>query len=462
MSKFTDGYPLEEIPRTFQEVVQVIKHLKIRYLWIDSYCIIQGDSEDAREDWNREAQKMCSVYTNSYLNIGSAYSKNPHGGLFQQRDVKRYSDVLSIKWRPTAVEEESVYSIRADYEIAWCPTLFSLDRAFCDLRQGAMSERAWTIQEIILSPRMLNFTQSEIIWQCSEGAACETAPAPSRKFILEVEKWSPFWAAENGVAPPSSVENCTDDMLRLIRRWSATLDKYCRADLSYPEKDRLKALAGIGEHFSRLTNRTYQYGVLDGTMPQALLWTSPRSRRTGIGPSWHWAARRNAAYNNLSYGDYEALYNPRGVEILAHTFLQQQDVLSESKVATNAALNINWPTLICVGRLLEPMADSLLNANSFCCHLRLPMDIELLDPSIATYGEIDHGKWIRLQDLRQGDIRILPLLYKDPVIWTMVLRIDESGFYKRIGILEIASPEGKIRAIQKQLAKRKPSLIIIK
>lgn len=90
ISKFTDGFPLEQIPRTFQEVVQVIKHLKIRYLWIDSYCVIQGDSDDAREDWNREAQKMCSVYTNSHLNIGSAYSENPHGGLFQQRDVKNF------------------------------------------------------------------------------------------------------------------------------------------------------------------------------------------------------------------------------------------------------------------------------------------------------------------------------------------------------------------------------------
>lgn len=462
ITKFTDGCPLEEIPRTFQEVIQVIKHLKIRYLWIDSYCIIQGDSEDAREDWNREAQKMCSVYTNSYLNIGSAYSKNPHGGLFRQRDVDKLSCDLILKWRPTTVEEESFYSICVDFESTSSRRFEPLFRAFYDLDQGAMSKRAWVVQETVLSPRMLTFTKNQLIWQCSEGAACETAPAQSRESILEVEKRSPFWATENGLAPPSSLGKCPDDMPKLLRRWFNTLNKYLEAELSYPGKDRLKALDGIAEHFSRLTNRAYRYGMLDGTMPQALLWASPDNRPTGIGPSWHWASLSNAMYTTLGYGDLEALSNPRSVETLAHTFLQEHDMASESKASTNSALDINWPTLICVGRLLEPMADPWLEVSWLSCRLRLPMSIRLLDPSVDTDGMIDEGNWTSLRDRYQRDIRILPLIYKDPVIWTLVLRIEESGFYKRIGILQIASPGGKIRAIQQQLAKRKPSLIIIK
>lgn len=462
ISKFTDGCPLKEIPRTFREAIQVIKHLKIRYLWIDSYCIMQGDSEDAREDWNREAQKMCSVYTNSYLNIGSAHSENPHGGLFQKRNAKQFHFDLFIKWRPTTVEEESFYSICVDFEITSAQRFNPLYQAFFELESSAMSKRAWVVQETVLSRRMLTFTKNQLIWQCSEGAACETAPAQSRESILEVERFSSFWAAENGWVPPPSLEKCTDDIPKLMRRWFNTFDKYCRADLSYPGKDRLKALAGVGEHFSRLTNRAYRYGILDGTLPQALLWASLKSRPTGIGPSWHWASLSNAMYIKLKYGDLKALYNPRDAEILAHTFFQEHDMESESKASTNSANDINWPTLICVGRLLELMADIRLEVSWYSCRLRLPMNIRLLDPSVDTYGIIDRANLDGMQDPPRGNLRILPLIYKDPVIWTLVLRIEESGFYKRIGVLVIASRRGKIRAIQQQLAKGKPSLIIIK
>lgn len=310
---------------------------------------------------------------------------------------------------------------------------------------------------------MLTFTKNQLIWQCSEGVACETAPAQSRESILEFERCSPFWAAESGPAPPLSLEKRTDDMPKLMRRWFYTLDKYCQANLSYPGKDRLKAFAGIAEHFSRLTNRAYRYGILDGTMPQALLWSATQNRSTGIGPSWHWASESNAMYTWLDYSaPLEDLYNLRSSETLAYTFLQEQDVASESRISTNAAPNITWPTLICVGRLLEPRVYPRLHLDTPFRRLRLPKDIRLLDPSIDTGGMIVEGSWTSLQGLRRRDIRILPLIYKDQVIRTLVLRIEESGFYKRIGILVIASPGGKIRDVQQQLAKRKPSLIIIK
>lgn len=404
---------------------------------------------------------MCSVYTNSYLNIGSAYSESPHGGLFRQRDVEKLSRDLILKWRPTTIEEESFYSICVDFEIASYMRFDPLYQAFSNLELCAMSKRAWVVQETVLSPRMLTFIEHQLIWQCSEGAACETAPAQSRESILEVEQWSPFWAAGNGLAPPLSLEKCTDDMSKLMQRWFNILNNYLKANLSHPEKDRLKALTGVGEHFSRLTNRAYRYGILDGTIPQALLWASPIGKSTGIGPSWHWAFLSNATYNSLSRGDLEALYNLRSAEFLAHIFFQEQHVASESKASTKAALDITWPTLICVGRLLEPVAGPWLCLSKWQCRLRLPMDIELLDPSVDTHGVLDGRSWNKA-DPREGNIMMLPLIYKDQVIWTLVLRFEESGFYQRIGILKITSPGGKIRAIQQQLTKRKPSLIIVK
>lgn len=77
ISKFTNGYPVENLSLTFREAITVTKYLDIKYLWIDSYCIMQGDSRIAREDWSREAEQMHKVYTNSCLNIGCAHSDGP-------------------------------------------------------------------------------------------------------------------------------------------------------------------------------------------------------------------------------------------------------------------------------------------------------------------------------------------------------------------------------------------------
>jgi len=49
---------MSELPKTFQEVVQIVRRLNLRYLWIDTLCIIQDDPKD----WMQESADMCHVY----------------------------------------------------------------------------------------------------------------------------------------------------------------------------------------------------------------------------------------------------------------------------------------------------------------------------------------------------------------------------------------------------------------
>ena len=44
----------ESLPKTFRESVEVVRALGIKYLWIDSLCIIQGDAAD----WAHQATLM--------------------------------------------------------------------------------------------------------------------------------------------------------------------------------------------------------------------------------------------------------------------------------------------------------------------------------------------------------------------------------------------------------------------
>ena len=50
--------PLSSMPEMFQDAVIASRELGIRYLWIDSLCIIQ----DSVEDWELECSKMGRVY----------------------------------------------------------------------------------------------------------------------------------------------------------------------------------------------------------------------------------------------------------------------------------------------------------------------------------------------------------------------------------------------------------------
>jgi hypothetical protein len=81
----TTGVPWTEVEtnRNFADVLQAASNLGVRYVWIDSLCIIQNQPGSA--DFKKEALRMHLVYRNSYCNIASADSTDHKGGLFRDR-----------------------------------------------------------------------------------------------------------------------------------------------------------------------------------------------------------------------------------------------------------------------------------------------------------------------------------------------------------------------------------------
>jgi hypothetical protein len=56
------GFEMESLPQNFRDAIVMTRKLRVRYLWIDSLCIIQ----DSREDWEQESAVMGEVYSNCY------------------------------------------------------------------------------------------------------------------------------------------------------------------------------------------------------------------------------------------------------------------------------------------------------------------------------------------------------------------------------------------------------------
>lgn len=93
------GLQRSDLPKTLQDSIIIAEQLGIRYLWIDSLCIIQ-DSDD---DWATEAAKMGEIYLGSVVTIVAASSSSAEHGCFNQRSVptiqslRAHDKVISIQ-----------------------------------------------------------------------------------------------------------------------------------------------------------------------------------------------------------------------------------------------------------------------------------------------------------------------------------------------------------------------------
>lgn len=365
MPEFLRGISVHRLPRSFREVIETVRKLRIRYLWIDCYCIIQGSDEAARVDWDREAGRMEEVYSYSFLNIGSAHSASPYDGLYHDRDLLN-SHSLFMKWKPTAKWQASEFMmwIRLGSE--------PLEGAFDDLSESSITTRAWAIQEAVLSSRMLSYTDKQVFWQCAENAACEDFPQEEAEQVNWAAAQHPFWTSvdsaqllrSNRRTPPGGFllnDNSYDFDGKNYRaspeeKWFNALTMYCTALLTYHDKDVFRAIDGVGRRFGRLTGRSYRHGILDGTLPRALLWVadsnSCRRASTNLAPSWHWASYETLDFS--SFGSITSLYFKERVSRgrfapLAYVFMSDDC----EQFARKADATDLWPYLFCIGRPLE-------------------------------------------------------------------------------------------------------------
>lgn len=143
--------PFDELPASFQDAVRVTRALGVRYLWIDSLCIIQN----CEKDWATEAGKMEVVFSNAYCTIAASSATSSLAGFLGERGQR---DVTRVPM-PGG---ESLYLAE------------HIDNFHADVENSVLSSRGWVFQERALSRRTLYFTSTQIYWECGNGIVCET------------------------------------------------------------------------------------------------------------------------------------------------------------------------------------------------------------------------------------------------------------------------------------------------
>lgn len=262
--RLATGISKTDMPQTMQDAILVAQKLDIRYIWIDSMCIIQ----DSKEDWLHEAAKMASIYAHAELTVAASWCSSPGQSLFSTRGITHAATDI------TSFDSESVFLRRLKPHFTWQDIendWFKNDPYIDAEKEWPLLSRGWVYQEQLLSRRMLHFTKDELIWECNECTACECRP------LQTVDS-----AGARVMKQPVNSKS-----------WSQIMQEYAKRELTFPS-DKLPALAGIAKSFGVGSSKgEYMCGLWAGDLESCFFWygTGRRGPRPDVKmPSWSWAS----------------------------------------------------------------------------------------------------------------------------------------------------------------------------
>jgi len=220
----------------------------------------------------------------------------------------------SMVYRPVRLQQQNsgcgssgCFATRNQYRVRPChvPNPFNTDSkySFCirsqylhhihdrEVRGSLWYNRGWIFQERTLSPRLLMFCGTQILWACEQLQAAETWPCgkTSENYIdqfvsFKVEKARFYKLLDHSCGV--SADHST---------WWEFLQDYMTSAQLTIRSDRLVAIQGIATLIQGLTGKSYCAGFwLNDDLPDSLLWKPggtilPRPNEYRA-PSWFWAA----------------------------------------------------------------------------------------------------------------------------------------------------------------------------
>lgn len=249
--------PLVTLPRTFRDAVLVARRLSVRYLWIDSLCIVQ----DSKEDWVWHCRIMHGIYGLSFLTLNASAAKDCHGGLFVD-DTR--PPLLQYAIKPTDCPDSIFIAESLDSQL------------FRPKAETYTESRAWCFQETVLAPRVAFFGLIMMGWLCNRLRASQQDGDLG-----------------SGSGTGHRLNSILDESFRHMT-WSSIVINYSRRLLTH-ENDKLPALAGIAALAQEVTNDVYIAGHWKSNLLHSLLWRTchPESARRPVeyrAPSWSWTS----------------------------------------------------------------------------------------------------------------------------------------------------------------------------
>jgi hypothetical protein len=292
-----EGLHISRLPRTFQDAILVTRRFSIQYLWIDALCIIQ----DSDSDWKREAPTMRYVYSHSACNIAASAAINQDSGFFRTRCE---SNIL-----PAVVSYYSSQNSGPKQHYL----LFEWNR---HLARGPLQERGWIFQECLLAPRVLYFTENQVLYECFQETKSEGFPQ-GIPYHRRPKDLGSLWDLLDDHASKSVSKKPERMSFRVHELWNHILERYSRCNFTF-SKDRLPALLGIAQLFAQVTGDEYIDGLWRSHLIEQLVWRVPQPQSQSIVErgisSWSWASTDEEVKPVILSEDWRNLIVINGIE----------------------------------------------------------------------------------------------------------------------------------------------------
>ncbi|KAF4589018.1 hypothetical protein EYR40_010574 [Pleurotus pulmonarius] len=140
---FAKEHVLSRIPQTIRDAMTITRALGIRYLWVDSFCIVQ-DGEG--KDWTEAILKMHLIYGAAYVVMCAVGSDSAFSGI----------EGISRPRGPARDLEEIAPNFHLAYKRILGACMYGL----------AYPTRGWTYQEQHFATRKLYFQDSSVTMRC--------------------------------------------------------------------------------------------------------------------------------------------------------------------------------------------------------------------------------------------------------------------------------------------------------
>lgn len=337
---------MDQLPQTIKDAIRVAREFELTFLWIDCLCIVQDDVEEVA----REIDKMSEIFQGAVVTISAASASGSSEGFLQART-------------PTGAN---------------CPQ-FKLPFRSSDNRHGTIllspssqqsipdpiDFRAWTLQEHILSSRIVCYGSQQLYWICRKGR-CNYGGVELTRNTMAIHgpiKQAYALSKESWHLPSPDAT------------WDYIVGSFTARKLSNPS-DKLVAISAIAKEFSYLKRTKYIAGLWEKTLFRDLVWhrtpsSTPQPRpKTYRAPSWSWAAidsevslnswRSEKSKLDLLYWEVHptSIHSPHGAVDSAHIKVRSRMTMAK---LTDGGKNMIIPMpqrKICVkeewGRLSRP------------------------------------------------------------------------------------------------------------
>jgi hypothetical protein len=331
------GVLVSNLPKTYRDAIAVANAFRIRYLWIDLMCAIQDDLEDCV----RASAKISDIYSNAYLSISATASSNANGGCFIDRESSKYFSLEhrsmgynTIRDTAKAVHVMGYLAMKNGGDILsdelylwkeWMPPSYdSMTNDYVVGRFGSLadpirfehlSSKLWSLQERLLSPRMIHFGAQQLFWECPQlmlaedgtvltGNYADIEELIAREIIPDTER-TPcgvyFPRPKDGSTLRAGKRTLPSLRGSWFRGWIDVVEEYSRR-FTCDSDDRLSALSGLARRIAERTGNTYWAGLWKEHIWEDLLWRRcPVLESTGSArvptyrtPSWSWASGRTS------------------------------------------------------------------------------------------------------------------------------------------------------------------------